>query len=369
MCAMRSCVGEGMVGDHIASRHGNKCRRVLQPVAWVVLISIFTSPIARSQEVTTATPWITTVIDRHVAVVQVVQPEPGNPSAASAETRSVGAVAAPPGLHGAPGPQPPASVDGASGQSEVAFVPEFAGGLADSLRFSLDTHSSLVLSLLALVLASSLLYDFGAVVVAYAANVRSREGRQSRSKVAGIWDEAEGKAAREECNRLVNSAADLWRRAEPVVLRLEQSSALRSFLIKELGEVTKRLSAVSTTPDRGNGAVMVGAPAEYWIMLRQRLRRAVRDLERIRATADAALSTFGGQDHLPRIPESKTEALVILGANREIDAETLQRLVKALRQCWHPDLAHSDEDRVYRNARITQINVAYDILTGRRAEG
>ena len=115
--------------------------------------------------------------------------------------------------------------------------------------------------------------------------------------------------------------------------------------------------------------MIVGAPAEYWITLRQRLRRTVRDLERIRATADAALSTVGSKNELPRVPETKAESLVVLGANREVDHDTLHRLVRALRQCWHPDLARTDEDRQYRNARIAQINVAYDILTGRRAEG
>ena len=78
---------------------------------------------------------------------------------------------------------------------------------------------------------------------------------------------------------------------------------------------------------------------------------------------------LAGRNNEPRIPKSRDEACFILGANREADADTLQRLVRALRQCWHPDLAQTDQDRTYREARIKQINAAHDLITGKREEG
>lgn len=45
----------------------------------------------------------------------------------------------------------------------------------------------------------------------------------------------------------------------------------------------------------------------------------------------------------------------------------IKKIVDGLRQSWHPDLAKSEDDRLYREQRVTQINVAWDILSGRRS--
>ncbi len=357
-----------MAGYRNASRR--KSHQWFGPLPALLVASVFMflgfTSFVRSQELTATSPWVTTVFDQRLPDLTRPLPDPAAHTLTSVEAARPGST---PTEHSGPGiSQADESAGREFGPSAMAFVPQLGDGLAEHLRFSFEPQMSIALGLLAFVLATSLLRDFGAVVAAYASSMNVRVSRAPGSKPFQ-WDESEAKAAREECNRLLNVASDHWRRAEPVVLRLDEASALRNFLMKELAEVTKRLSVVSSTPVRGDGAVMVGAPAEYWITLRQRLRRTVRDLERIRATADAALSTVGSKNDLPRVPESKAEALVILGANREIDHDTLQRLVRALRQCWHPDLARSDEDRRYRNARIAQINVAYDILNGRRAEG
>ena len=67
------------------------------------------------------------------------------------------------------------------------------------------------------------------------------------------------------------------------------------------------------------------------------------------------------------LPKSRTEALRMLGAAPDAGKDTLKRLVKRLRQTWHPDRAKHEDDRRMRETRLKQINVAWDILSGKRA--
>jgi DnaJ-domain-containing protein 1 len=64
----------------------------------------------------------------------------------------------------------------------------------------------------------------------------------------------------------------------------------------------------------------------------------------------------------------RAAAYAVLGANPEVDATTLKKLVDALRRAWHPDLARDETDRLKREERIKQINVAWDLIQGRRLE-
>ena len=43
-----------------------------------------------------------------------------------------------------------------------------------------------------------------------------------------------------------------------------------------------------------------------------------------------------------------------------------EKIVEGLRQSWHPDLATGEADRQLREQRTTQINVAWEILSGKR---
>jgi hypothetical protein len=65
------------------------------------------------------------------------------------------------------------------------------------------------------------------------------------------------------------------------------------------------------------------------------------------------------------MPSTPEEALHILGASPDASIDVIKKIVDGLRQSWHPDLSRSDDDRLYREQRITQINVAWDILSGR----
>ncbi len=169
--------------------------------------------------------------------------------------------------------------------------------------------------------------------------------------------------------QLFYSVSVQWKRAETSVFDLNEALPLRALLFNELKLISQRLAMDPGAQGTTKGAVTVYQSQPYWKLLSQRLQQSARDLDRISAVAEAAGVGFGSRHSEPRIPKTKDEACFILGANRNADADTLQRLVRALRQCWHPDLAQTDQDRGFREARLKQINAAHDLITGKRAEG
>jgi hypothetical protein len=66
------------------------------------------------------------------------------------------------------------------------------------------------------------------------------------------------------------------------------------------------------------------------------------------------------------IPRTRQEACAVLGANPDAGEAAIRKIVEGLRQSWHPDLATSEADRQLREQRTTQINVAWEILSGKR---
>lgn len=77
-----------------------------------------------------------------------------------------------------------------------------------------------------------------------------------------------------------------------------------------------------------------------------------------------ALSTATGSGDMP---VTRADALALLGLNADADEAVIRKLVEALRQSWHPDLARSDADRAARDVRIKAINVAAGILLRKSA--
>ena len=67
------------------------------------------------------------------------------------------------------------------------------------------------------------------------------------------------------------------------------------------------------------------------------------------------------------MPTTAAEALAVIGASSGASPDVLKKIVDGLRQSWHPDLAHSEADRLSREQRMAQINVAWDILSGRQS--
>ncbi len=62
------------------------------------------------------------------------------------------------------------------------------------------------------------------------------------------------------------------------------------------------------------------------------------------------------------MPTTLPEALQVLGASADAEPGVVKKIVEGLRQSWHPDLARSNKDRRYREQRMAQINVAWDII-------
>jgi hypothetical protein len=67
------------------------------------------------------------------------------------------------------------------------------------------------------------------------------------------------------------------------------------------------------------------------------------------------------------IPSNYTQALHVLGASADASTDAIKKIVDGLRKSWHPDHARSESDRIYREKRARQINVAWDIVSQRRA--
>jgi hypothetical protein len=66
------------------------------------------------------------------------------------------------------------------------------------------------------------------------------------------------------------------------------------------------------------------------------------------------------------LPSNRSEAFEVLGAGPDTAEHILKKIVKNLRQNWHPDLASRDEERRIRGLKLKQINVAWDIICGKR---
>ncbi len=67
------------------------------------------------------------------------------------------------------------------------------------------------------------------------------------------------------------------------------------------------------------------------------------------------------------VPATYAEALEVLGASPDASLAAVKKIVDGLRQSWHPDLARSEPDRLHRQRRVQQINVAWDLVSQHRS--
>jgi DnaJ-class molecular chaperone len=57
-----------------------------------------------------------------------------------------------------------------------------------------------------------------------------------------------------------------------------------------------------------------------------------------------------------------------MGVAASANMAALKKIVDGLRLSWHPDLARDEADRQLRELRLKQINAAWEIIQGKRAE-
>lgn len=135
--------------------------------------------------------------------------------------------------------------------------------------------------------------------------------------------------------------------------------SLRNVLDDELRRVKQRLAVARAASTDENGECRLPGPA-YRVLMR--------DLERIRRIATSA--TEGGSVAKTvaavRMPQSRSEAYEVLGINPNVSETTVKKIVEALRMSWHPDLAHDASDRLLREDRIKQINIAAEMISDKR---
>lgn len=133
--------------------------------------------------------------------------------------------------------------------------------------------------------------------------------------------------------------------------------ALREVLLADLISIALRLDAPELIDARNAGRLDLVQPV---------YTQAIVDLERARTLAriehERQLEATGDPD---RSLATIEEACAFLGVNPRASETVVKKVVDALRQNWHPDLASDDADRHAREARIKHINAAWDLIRTR----
>lgn len=157
----------------------------------------------------------------------------------------------------------------------------------------------------------------------------------------------------------VDSVAALLLQVESLVYSLKSAGPLRDTLSGELKGIRQRLASLKQA-DKGELSEARTSAG---------LRAIVRDLERIRRIADSAAISMSKGAHVGRgsVPKTAAEAYELLGINASVSEATLKKIVDGLRMSWHPDLARDAADRDLREERTKCINIAWDLITGKRA--
>lgn len=157
----------------------------------------------------------------------------------------------------------------------------------------------------------------------------------------------------------VDSVAALLLQVESLVYSLKSAGPLRDTLSGELKGIRQRLASLKQA-DRGELSEARTSAG---------LRAIVRDLERIRRIADSAAISMSKGARVGRgaVPKTAAEAYELLGINASVSEATLKKIVDGLRMSWHPDLARDAADRDLREERTKCINIAWDLITGKRA--
>lgn len=154
----------------------------------------------------------------------------------------------------------------------------------------------------------------------------------------------------------LKSVEALFAQVADAVGAVKRESPLRETLEFELRNIAHRISVFVGSGDKTPTGPRAAAT----------LRGAVRDLERVRRIAESAIVSLPeGRANAARaldLPQTKIEAYEILGVNADVSEATLKKVVDGLRMSWHPDHAKNDADRVEREARIKQINVAVALI-------
>jgi hypothetical protein len=154
------------------------------------------------------------------------------------------------------------------------------------------------------------------------------------------------------------AVAAMLEQTELGVAKLKGAGPLREVLLSELQHARQRLASVAAVA--GDGA---DADARAGTLY----RALMHDLQRIRRIAESAAASLSHTRQDTGLPHTTSEAYDVLGVNPNVSEGVLKKIVDGLRMSWHPDLARDEEDRLAREARMRQINVAWDMISANRA--
>jgi hypothetical protein len=133
--------------------------------------------------------------------------------------------------------------------------------------------------------------------------------------------------------------------------------AVRDVLVTDLTVIAARLESQELSDALAEGRIDV-AHSIY--------SQAILDLERARTLSRIEHErTLQVVDEQRRSPGTVEEACAFLGVNPRASEAVVKKVVDALRQNWHPDLADDEGDRCAREGRIKQINAAWDLIRSR----
>jgi hypothetical protein len=181
------------------------------------------------------------------------------------------------------------------------------------------------------------------------------------SGMDGWWRNMRGHSAPESFINAGAAVKALLAQTERVVAELKGSGPLREVLQSELRLVRQVLRSVEAAARDGGED-----EAQTAMRLASQYRALVREMERIRRIAESAAASFLGARPTGSVPRTTSEAYDVLGVNPDVSEGVLKKIVDALRMSWHPDHARDDEDRMVREDRMRQINIAWDLINGAR---
>jgi hypothetical protein len=171
--------------------------------------------------------------------------------------------------------------------------------------------------------------------------------------------EPDADALAEACREMMKQIAAELVNAMSAVNSLKGVPALQTALHAELESIRRSLGF--TPQFRGRAG-----EKKDWKQIRSQLVLSLQGTQRIIGIAEAARTSFSVHPAALEVITTRLEAYAFLGVNANASETVLKKAVNALRECWHPDLATDEEDRRLREIRIKQINVAWDLITGKQ---
>lgn len=164
----------------------------------------------------------------------------------------------------------------------------------------------------------------------------------------------EGDLYAAHCAGMVAEAVALHRSARDALPAIGHAS-LRAVLQDDLDKVQAVLLTPRLTADIAAG---------LWASVEITVADALVNLDRVGRIIDTMTSTSTALPtrRAASPPATAIEAFNLLGVAPSASPLAVKKIVDGLRQSWHPDHAKDDTDRSVREARMKQINIAWDLI-------